>query len=298
MRVRAQQLIERQRDVGGRRAGRSAAGRRRAAAKVVSGRRCICSAMRSTPTAPAAQRVGRRGERQAGQPHALDLDRPQRDRAGGAEAAASRRAPVRCRAPGRPARWTASADPAGSRTARSHAGRHRRQVMRIQHAEQRVGQFGEFVVQPVMHARGEERHAFQQARDMRVVDRVGATGAAGRRSSDAPRRTPPPAGGSRPVRGRNRAAARQTSRADASRHRASARRDVGGGRIDQRVERDRLGRRVGVQQRLDAQAQRRRPARRPRSRPACTRTLSEARLEAADRRLDLAPQLLALAPGR
>ena len=73
--------------------------------------------------------------------------------------------------------------PAGSRAGfmrsgwqsnlRDHAGRHRRQIVRIEQAEQRIGQLGEFVVQPVMHAGGEERHAFEQARDMRIVHRVG-----------------------------------------------------------------------------------------------------------------------------
>ena len=54
-----------------------------------------------------------------------------------------------------------------------HAGRHGRQVVRVEQAEQRVGEFGEFVVEPVMHAAGEEGHAFQQAGDVRVVDRIG-----------------------------------------------------------------------------------------------------------------------------
>ena len=45
-----------------------------------------------------------------------------------------------------------------------------REIMRIKHAEQRVGQLGEFVVEPVVHAGGEKRHAFQQPRDMRIVD--------------------------------------------------------------------------------------------------------------------------------
>ena len=43
--------------------------------------------------------------------------------------------------------------------------------MRVEHPEQGVGQFGKFVVEPVMHARGEERHAFEQPRDMRIVHR-------------------------------------------------------------------------------------------------------------------------------
>ena len=45
--------------------------------------------------------------------------------------------------------------------------------MRIQHPEQRVGQFGELVVQPVMHAGGEKRHAIEQPRDVRIVDAAG-----------------------------------------------------------------------------------------------------------------------------
>ena len=44
--------------------------------------------------------------------------------------------------------------------------------MRIQHAQQGVGQLWKFVVQPVMHPRREERDAFQQPCDMRVIDRI------------------------------------------------------------------------------------------------------------------------------
>ena len=45
--------------------------------------------------------------------------------------------------------------------------------MRIEQTEQGVGQFREFVVQPVVYAGGEECHAFEQARDVRVVHAVG-----------------------------------------------------------------------------------------------------------------------------
>ena len=45
--------------------------------------------------------------------------------------------------------------------------------MRVQQAKQRVGQLGEFVIEPVMHARREKCRALKQARDVRVVHRVG-----------------------------------------------------------------------------------------------------------------------------
>ena len=45
--------------------------------------------------------------------------------------------------------------------------------MRIEHPKQRVGQLGKFVVEPVMDARREEGHAFEQPRDMRIVVPVG-----------------------------------------------------------------------------------------------------------------------------
>ena len=52
--------------------------------------------------------------------------------------------------------------------------------MRIEHAQQRVGEFGEFVVETVLHTSGEEGDAFQQPRDMRVVHRVGRQAQAAR----------------------------------------------------------------------------------------------------------------------
>jgi hypothetical protein len=45
--------------------------------------------------------------------------------------------------------------------------------MRIQHPQQRIRQFGELVIQPVMHAGGEKRHAIQQPRHMRIVHATG-----------------------------------------------------------------------------------------------------------------------------
>ena len=45
--------------------------------------------------------------------------------------------------------------------------------MRIEQTQECVGELGEFVVQPVMYPRGEERDAFQQACDVWIVHSVG-----------------------------------------------------------------------------------------------------------------------------
>ena len=118
------------------------------------------------------ERIGGGDDRQTGEADILHLDRPQRDRCGGAIAQflAAHRLGVDRNAGGQ-ARRIHQVGLAVE--LHHHAGRHRRQVVRVEQAEQRVGQFGEFVVQPVMHARGEERHAFEQAGDMRIVHRVG-----------------------------------------------------------------------------------------------------------------------------
>ena len=50
---------------------------------------------------------------------------------------------------------------------------HRRQIMRVQHPEQSIGQLGKFVIQPVVYPGGEKRDPFQQASDMRVVHHIG-----------------------------------------------------------------------------------------------------------------------------
>ena len=117
-------------------------------------------------------RVGGRDDRQAGEADVLHLDRPQRDRRRGAVAQllAAHRLGVDRDAGGQ-ARRRHQIGLAVE--LHHHAGRHGRQVVRIEQAEQGVGQFGEFVVQPVMHAGGEERHAFEQAGDVRIVHRIG-----------------------------------------------------------------------------------------------------------------------------
>jgi hypothetical protein len=53
------------------------------------------------------------------------------------------------------------------------AGGKRGQVMRVQNAQQRVGQLRKFVIQPRLHAGRKKRDAIQQPGDMRVVHRVG-----------------------------------------------------------------------------------------------------------------------------
>ena len=45
--------------------------------------------------------------------------------------------------------------------------------MRVEQAQQGIGQLGELVVEPVMHTRRQERDPFEQARDMGVVHRIG-----------------------------------------------------------------------------------------------------------------------------
>ena len=119
----------------------------------------------------AGQRVGRHRERQAGEPHALDLHRPQRHRIGGAEAAwlAAHRLAVQRQA-GRDLERHQQVRLAAELQHR--AGGHRRQVMRVEHAEQRVGQLRKLVVQPVMDAGRQEGHAVEQPLHMRVVHRV------------------------------------------------------------------------------------------------------------------------------
>ena len=117
-------------------------------------------------------RVGWGHDRQSRQSNVLHLDRPQRDGRCGAVAQflAADRLGVDRDACGQ-ARGVHQVRLAIE--LRDHAGRHRRQVVRVEQAEQGVGQFGEFVVQPVVHARGQKRHAFQQAGDMGIVHRVG-----------------------------------------------------------------------------------------------------------------------------
>ena len=52
--------------------------------------------------------------------------------------------------------------------------------MRIEHAEQRIRQLWELVIQPMLHPGAEEGDAFQQSFDMRIIDRIGGeTQAAG-----------------------------------------------------------------------------------------------------------------------
>ena len=43
--------------------------------------------------------------------------------------------------------------------------------MRVEDPEQCVGEFGKFVVETVMDARPQKRHAFEEPRDMRIVNR-------------------------------------------------------------------------------------------------------------------------------
>jgi hypothetical protein len=45
--------------------------------------------------------------------------------------------------------------------------------VRIEHAEERIRQFGKIVIEPMMHTRREERDALKQSLDMRVIDRAG-----------------------------------------------------------------------------------------------------------------------------
>ena len=116
--------------------------------------------------------VGGRDDRQAGQPDVLHLDRPERDGAGGAIAQSFA-----------VHRFGIERDPRGQAGGKQqlglavelhhHAGRHGREVVRVEQAEQGVGELGEFVVEAVLHAAGEEGDAFQQAGDVRVVHRIG-----------------------------------------------------------------------------------------------------------------------------
>ncbi len=46
--------------------------------------------------------------------------------------------------------------------------------MRVEDIQQGVGEFRKLIVQPGLGAGGEERHAVQQAGDMRVIDRIRA----------------------------------------------------------------------------------------------------------------------------
>jgi hypothetical protein len=44
--------------------------------------------------------------------------------------------------------------------------------VRVEHAQQRVGEFRKFVIQPLLYPRGQEGNAFEQTLDMGVVYRA------------------------------------------------------------------------------------------------------------------------------
>ena len=115
-RVRAQQLVERQRDIGG-----AAQKKAQPIDAELGESRLAPSAhlrvMRSTLTAPRGERVGRRRQRQSGQPHILDLDRPQASAARRCGTGRFRPAPVRFRPRARHRAAPAASDPAASETA-------------------------------------------------------------------------------------------------------------------------------------------------------------------------------------
>ena len=73
--------------------------------------------------------------------------------------------------------------------------RDRRQVVRIEHAEQRVGQLGELVVELVLDAAGEQGERLDQPLDVRVGAAVGLEQQPAGGGRDTAGRTPGPAGG-------------------------------------------------------------------------------------------------------
>ena len=169
-RVAAQQLVQRQRLVGG------AAQEEAQAidAELAEGRIGRQAFQRDAqhPGGTAGGGIGRCDDRQAGQADALHVDRPERHRAGGtvAQRLAMHRLGVEHHAGGQPG---GDHQVRLAVELRDHARGDGRQVVRVEQPEQRVGEFGEFVVETVVDAPGEEGHAFQQARDVRVVHRVG-----------------------------------------------------------------------------------------------------------------------------
>ena len=51
---------------------------------------------------------------------------------------------------------------------RGHGG----EIVRVEHREQAVGELGELIVEPVLHAGAQKGDAFEQAADMRIVDGI------------------------------------------------------------------------------------------------------------------------------
>ena len=129
--------------------------------------------------------------------------------------------------------------------------RHGRQVVRIEHREQGIGELGKLIVEPVLHARAEEGHALEQAADMRIVDGVlGEAQAAGDLRMTLGELAGEHAQGFEfPVEVGEQGVRRHLCLLLENRH-------VLGEKVDDGVERDRLGRRLGMQQGVDAQPQR------------------------------------------
>ena len=124
--------------------------------------------------------------------------------------------------------------------------------MRVQHAQQRIGDLGELVIQPLVGTGGEERHPFHQPGHVRVLDTV--------------RTYPQPACDVRVGFGEFRAEAAERIQfvvvigQQAIGHDLRSvdlmKRHIRSGRIDGGVERDRLENRLNPQHRVDPQLQR------------------------------------------
>ncbi len=123
--------------------------------------------------------------------------------------------------------------------------------MRIQHAQQRVADFGELVVQPLLRPRREERHTLQQTFDVRIVHRIRRQAQPsrhlgmriGERARQAAQRIEFPVVIGQQLVGHRLQAIQRVEH------------DIGRRGVHRRVEDNRFGRRLGPQQRFDAQLQ-------------------------------------------
>ena len=138
----------------------------------------------------------------------------------------------------------------GSKPGDRHRG-HGREIVRVEHREQAIGELGELVVEPVLHARAEKGDAFEQAADVRIVDGI--------------LRQPQAAGDLGMAFGEfaGQPAQRFEFAVEIGEQGVGHRlrflfedRHVLGDEIDDGVEGDRFGRRLRPQQRVDAQPQR------------------------------------------
>ena len=113
-------------------------------------------------------RVGRRNDRPTAQGDRLDLDRPQRHRVGGAEAAGVALHRTRVDQGSRLHLERRGEVGAGRQFDDRHR-RDRRQIMRVEDFQQALRQLREIVVELAVDAGGDEGEALQQPLDVRIV---------------------------------------------------------------------------------------------------------------------------------